>query len=83
MPHINEINVNGQRYTLSDDSSLPASFSTSLTAFMTDFKALLNELTYTTENHHASSVSADADAVIAALGSGDTPVTTHSTDAND
>ena len=43
---------------------------------------LLNELAYTTENHHASSVSADADAVIAALGSGDTPVMTHSTDAN-
>lgn len=68
MPHINEINVNGQLYTLSNDSSLPASFGTSLTAFMTDFKALLNELAYTTENHHASSVSADADAVIAALG---------------
>ena len=43
---------------------------------------LLNELAYTTENHHASSVSADADAVIAALGGGDTPVTTQSTGTN-
>ena len=78
MAYADEIIIDGQRLVLSGGSSLPASFGTSLTAFMTDIQALLNELAYTVQNSHAAAVSADADAVIAALGGGDTPVTTYS-----
>lgn len=73
--------IDGQPLVPSGGSSLPASFGTSMTAFMTDIQALLNEFAYTVQNNHAATVSADAGAVIAALNGEDTPVTTYSVTA--